>query len=70
MPSNELLLICLSAFAVVFFLLAILAVVMRLIMAIFPEKVVFSDSVYIAAMASVVSTLYPGTKITKVEEIK
>lgn len=70
MPSNELLLVCLSAFVVVFFLLAMLALVMRLIMAVFPEKIVQSDSVYVAAIASVISTLFPGTKITKVEEIK
>ena len=70
MPSNELLLICLSAFVVVFFLLAMLALVMRLIMAVFPEKIVQSDSAYVAAIASVMSTIFPGTKITKVEEIK
>jgi len=70
MPSNELLLVCLSAFVVVFFLLAMLALVMRLIMAVFPEKILQSDSAYVAAIASVMSTLFPGTKITKVEEIK
>ena len=70
MPSNELLLICVSAFVVVFFLLAMLALVMRLIMAVFPEKIVQSDSAYVAAIASVMTSLFPGTKITKVEEIK
>ena len=70
MPSNELLLICVSAFVVVFFLLAMLALVMRLIMAVFPEKIVKSDSAYVAAIASVMTSIFPGTKITKVEEIK
>ncbi|UCE25220.1 MAG: hypothetical protein JSU74_04010 [Candidatus Zixiibacteriota bacterium] len=70
MPSSELLLICLSAIVVVFILLAFLALVMRLIMAVFPEKIIASDSAYVAAIASVVSTMYPGTKISKVEEIK
>ncbi len=70
MPSNELLLICLSAIVVVFILLALLALVMRLIMAVFPEKILASDSAYVAAIASVISTMYPGTKISKVEEIK
>ncbi len=70
MPSYELLLVCLSAFVFVFFILAMLALVMRLIMAIFPEKILQSDSAYVAAIASVMSTLFPGTKITKVEEIK
>ncbi len=70
MPSNELLLICLSAIVVVFILLALLALVMRLIMAVFPERIIASDSAYVAAIASVISTIYPGTKISKVEEIK
>ena len=70
MPSYELLFVCISAIVAVFFLLAMLALVMRLIMAVFPEKVLESDSAYIAAIASVMSTLFPGTKITKVEEIK
>jgi len=70
MPSNELLLICLSAVIAVFALLSILALVMRLIIAVFPEKVADTDSAYLAAIASVISTIYPQTKITKVEEIK
>lgn len=70
MPSNDLLLVCLSAFVAVFSLLAMLAIVMRLIMAVFAEKIVQSDSAYVAAIASVTTTLFPGTKITKIEEIK
>ena len=70
MPSNELLLICLSAVVAVFALLSLLALVMRLIIAVFPEKVADTDSAYLAAIASVISTIYPQTKITKVEEIK
>ena len=70
MPSLDLLLICISAIVVVFLLLTLLALVMRLIMAVFPEKVVAADSAYLAAIATVMSALYPGTKITKVEEIK
>ena len=70
MQSLELLLICVSAFIVVFLLLALLALVMRLIIAVFPEKVIKADSGYLAALASVMASLYPGTKITKVEEIK
>lgn len=70
MPSYELLFVCISAIVAVFFLLAMLALVMRLIMAVFPEKILQSDSAYVAAIASVMSTLFPGTKITKVEEIK
>jgi len=39
-------------------------------MAVFPEKVIQTDSFLLAAIASVMSTIYPGTKVTKVEEIK
>jgi hypothetical protein len=70
MGSLELLVICVSAFAVVFATLILLALVMRAIMAVFPEKVVISDSTILAAIASVVAANYPGTKVTKVEEIK
>ena len=70
MPSVELLEICISAFIAVFLLLTLLALVMRLIMAVFPEKVVRADSFLLAAIASVMATVYPGTKVTKVEEIK
>ena len=70
MESPDLLVICVSAFAVVFFTLTILALVMRTIMAIFPERLISSDSTVIAAVVSAVSAIYPGTKVTKVEEIK
>ncbi len=70
MPSVELLEVCVSAFIAVFLLLSLLALVMRLIMAVFPEKVIQTDSFLLAAIASVMSTIYPGTKVTKVEEIK
>jgi len=70
MGSQDLLFICASAFAMVFILLALLAVVMRIITFAFPEKISKTDETILAAMASVVSTVYPGTKITKVEEIK
>lgn len=69
MGSPELLVICISAFIAVFVLLAVLAVVMRLIIIIFPQKTPVGDTAMLAAVASVAATLYPGTKITKVEEI-
>ncbi len=70
MGSPDLLMICLSAFVAVFVLLSVLAVVMRVIIVLFPQKVASTDTAVIAAAASVVSTLYPGTTVTKVEEIK
>jgi len=70
MQSNELLMICVSAFAAVFVLLAVLALLMRLIIVVFPEKKAVGDAAVIAAVTTVMQTLYPGTKVTKVEEIK
>lgn len=70
MESLDLLAICASAFAGVFLLLTILALVMRLIIVLFPERESASNSAMIAAVSTVLQTLYPGTKITNVEEIK
>lgn len=71
MGSLELLLICVSAFIGVFILLSFLALIMKLIIAVFPEKAEsVSDTAVLAALATVVTAVYPGTKITKVEEIQ
>jgi len=70
MESPDLLIICASAFIAVFVLLAFLAIVMRIITVLFPQKAASTDAVAIAAVASVISTLYPGTRITKVEELR
>jgi hypothetical protein len=68
MEIPELLVICGIAFLVVFIILAVLAFVMRLIMLVFPKKVAGADSAMIAAVVAVVQTIFPGTKITKLEE--
>lgn len=65
----DLISVCISAFIGVFVLLTLLALVMRLIIVLFPEKGI-DDSAVIAAVTTTVSTLFPGTKITKIEEIK
>lgn len=70
MSSPNLLAICATSFAAVFLLLCVLAVVQRLILLIFPEKNETADAAMIAAMASVLQTAYPGSRISKVEEIK
>ncbi len=66
----DLLTYCITAFIAVFVLLTVLAVLMKLITAVFPERLPGKDVAMIAAVASVVSTLYPGAIITKVEEVK
>ncbi|UCD17605.1 MAG: hypothetical protein JSV44_01500 [Candidatus Zixiibacteriota bacterium] len=70
MESMSLLTICISAMISVFFLLSLLAVVMRLILAIFPQLEVKTDSTIIAAVVAAAQRLYPGTTVTKVEEVK
>jgi len=70
MPSPELWLVCLTAFCAVAALLTLLAGIMRLILTIFPYKEEATDAVVLAAVASVVQSIYPGTRVTKVEELK
>jgi hypothetical protein len=66
----NLLAICGSAFVAVFALLTFLAVVMRLLMAAFPEKVGGIDPAVIAAVSSATAFAFPGTKVTRVEETR
>jgi len=70
MNPPDLLVVCLSAFVAVFFLLGFLAVVMRLLIAVFPEKLAGIDSATLAAVTAAAAYVLPGTKVTKVEEIK
>jgi hypothetical protein len=70
MQSAELVVICGVAFLMVFVILLLLAVIMRLIILVFPEKAALSDAAMIAAISAAVQTVFPGTKLTKVEERK
>lgn len=68
METPDLLMVCVSAFFAVFVLLALLAVVMRALIAVFPEMMAKADPAVLAAVSTAVSTFFPGTKITRVEE--
>lgn len=73
MDSNQLLFICLSALVAVFVLLTVLAVTMRILIAIFPEtldKLAKSDAAVLAAITTVAASIYPGMRVTRVEEEK
>ncbi len=70
MDSYQLLFVCLSALLAVFVLLTILAVTMRLLVAVFPEKLAKSDAALLAAVTTAVASIYPGMKVTRVEEEK
>jgi len=62
--------VCGAAFGVVFFTLAVLAVVMRLITALFPPQQIKTDSAMVAAVVATMQSVYPGAQVTRVEEQK
>ena len=70
MESPDLVVMCASAFAAVFVLLALLAFIMRLILIIFPFRSTETDAALVAAVHAAVGVLYPGAKATNIEEIK
>lgn len=70
MDSPALIYVCSASFIAVFVLLAALAIVMRLIIMAFPEKLRKADAAVVAAVSATYSSLFPGTTITKIEEMK
>jgi hypothetical protein len=73
MPTPNLLVICGTAFLVVFVVLAILAAVMRGLMLVFPqpeEPGAGIDPAVVAAITEAVTSAYPGTKVSGIEEVR
>lgn len=68
MESTDLVLICGVSFLMVFLILILLALVMRLIIVLFPEKKVETDAAIVAALTATMQSVFPGTNITKIEE--
>lgn len=66
----DLLVICASAFAAVFVLLGMLALVMRALIFLFPEREGKIDAAFIAAVSAAASTVYAGSRVTKIEEVE
>jgi hypothetical protein len=60
--------ICIIAFAAVFVLLLLLAVAMHLITVLFPERAPAADGAIVAAIASTAASLWPGARVTRIEE--
>jgi multidrug resistance efflux pump len=60
--------VCLTAFAVVFLVLAVLAAAMHLITLAFPDRTPASDAAVVAAVSAAVAALVPGARVTQVEE--
>jgi len=75
MNETSLLAVCVTAFSAVFFLLALLAGIMRLISFVFPVRegeaaaASGADPAVIAAITAVASRAFPGAKITHIKEM-
>jgi len=70
MESVSVLNSCLLSFLVVFILLTSLALVIRLVTALFPQKAAGTDAAVIAAIHTTVATQVPGARVTRIEEIQ
>lgn len=68
MEDTQVLVVCLVAFGAVFTILTFLAIVMNLLVALFPERKAQIDEALVAAISSSVSTLLPGARVTRIEE--
>jgi hypothetical protein len=68
--NSEFLLSCILAFAIVFLVLSILAISIRLLITVFPEKSDQDDPAVVAAVTSHLNRIYPRLQITKMEELK
>lgn len=64
----SLLTICGIAFTAVFCLLVLLAMTMKLITVVFPEREPSLDTAVVAAISSTVTSLIPGARVTRIEE--
>ncbi len=70
MTEPNLLVICITAFIVVMLLLALLAGVIRVLMEVFPEKTRGADAALLAAIHAAAALAHPGTRVTRIEEVR
>jgi hypothetical protein len=70
MNSPELFVVSTTAYLVAFAVLAVLALMMRLITLLFPEREKSDDAAAIAAVKATYQALFPETTVTKIEETK
>lgn len=68
MHDIQILKVCLLAFGAVFVLLSFLAIVMRVLVALFPQREDPGSAAVVAAISASVSTLFPGARVTRIEE--
>ena len=64
----NLLAVCSLAFLVVFLLLSILALAQQWITNVFPERIAAVDAVVVAAISTAVASVYPGARVSRIEE--
>lgn len=70
MDQPNFILVCSLAFLTVFLLLGALAIAMRMITILFPERRASDvDAAVVAAIASSVATISPGARVVQIEEI-
>lgn len=60
--------ICLTTLGVVLGVLAALAAVMHVITVVFPMRPAKSDPALVAAISSTVTSLFPTSRVTRIEE--
>ena len=71
MENPNLLLICLNAFVAVLGLLWVLAIALRGLIELFPEKPApQTDAAVAVAIISAANSLVPGARVTRIEEIR
>lgn len=70
MEEANLFVICLNAFIAVFILLTLLAACMRLLTTLFPPPHATSGAAMTVAISGAVTTLLPGARVTRIEEIE
>ena len=71
MNPSSLLFICVTAFFAVFVILSLLALIMRLMTTLFPDKEASApDGPILAAIHTAAARAHPGMQVTKIEEIK
>ncbi|HRF62781.1 MAG TPA: hypothetical protein P5260_08280 [Candidatus Competibacter sp.] len=71
MESPNLFLVCLNAFAAVLGLLWVLAIALRGLIELFPEKPApQTDAAVAVAIAAAATAIVPGARVTRIEEIR
>ncbi len=68
MDSNGLFVVSTVGYIVAFVVLGVLAIVMRLITLLFPERKEAGDAAVVAGVTATYQALFPGATVTKIEE--